>query len=159
MKERTFDFAAVGFGAVHFVGGIGAVGVRVAAETVGNAVARMAAELRFRTSTVGLVAEIAAVVLAVARGVLQHTAVVGALVEAVETLAEGAVGGQFVGEVGALGHTVACELERNAKTAAAFKLARRAVGAGARTTAGIARHHRSTRETLALHLHTFIQFH
>ena len=67
---RTFDGLlrlAVGLGAAHLVGGVGTVGIGVAAELVGHAVARGAAELLDAARAVELVAKVAAVVLAVAR--------------------------------------------------------------------------------------------
>ena len=70
MMWRTFDFAAVGFGTVHFVGGVGTVRIGVAAEAVGYTVAGMTSELSAGARAVGLVAEIAAVVLPVTRGVI-----------------------------------------------------------------------------------------
>lgn len=78
--------------------------------------------------------------------------VVGALEEGVGTLAEDAVGGQFVGEVGTLGHAVARQLERDAEAVAALELVRRTVGALDAAPVRLRRQRRPSGETLAHHL-------
>ena len=76
-----------------------------------------------------------------------------ALEEPRQAFAENAIGGQFVGKVGAFGHTVAREMEWNAVAIAALEFSGRTVGALSSATARIRPKYRPSRETFTRNLH------
>ena len=78
-----------------------------------------------------------------------------ALEEPRQAFTENAIGGQFVGKVGAFGHTVAREMEWNAVAIAALEFRGRTVGALSSATARIRPKYRPSGETFTRNLHWF----
>ena len=72
MQMSTSDGGAIRLRASHFVGSVWAIWIGIASETVGYAMTGTAPELTGVAGAIGFVAKVPAIILSVARGVLEN---------------------------------------------------------------------------------------